>query len=100
MEPADLRDRHHAPERWRLHLPWPGAVVVKRLMGPHRVVVGEVGAQEPAEMSLVQDEEVVEALAANRAESRSTKGFCQGERGAIRTSRILMRVTRWANTSS
>jgi hypothetical protein len=40
-----------------------GTVVVERLVGTHGVVVGHVGAQKPVEMSLVQDEEMVEALA-------------------------------------
>src|SRR2546427_4328190 len=62
MEPADLRDGHHRPARWRLHVSWSWTVVVERLMWPHRIVVGDVGAQEPAEMRLVPDEEVVEAL--------------------------------------
>ena len=33
-------------------------------MGTHGVVVGEVGTQEPAPMGLIENEEVVEALAA------------------------------------
>ncbi len=36
-------------------------------MGTRRVVVGKVGAQQSAEMGLVQNEEVIQALAANGA---------------------------------
>jgi hypothetical protein len=63
MEPTDLRDGHYAPELGRLHLAWLGTVVVERLVWPRSVVGGHVGAQKPVEMSLVQDEEMVEALA-------------------------------------
>ena len=38
-------------------------VVRERLMGTHGVVVGEVGTQEPAQMGLIENEEVVQALA-------------------------------------
>ena len=63
MEPTDLRDGHHTPERGRLHLAWLGTVVVERLVWSRGVVVGAVGAQESAEMGLVQDEDMIQALA-------------------------------------
>ncbi len=65
MEPADLRDGHHTSERWRVHLSWPWTGVFKRLMGTHGVVVGEGGTQEPAEVGLIQNHEVSQALAAD-----------------------------------
>ena len=68
MEPTDLRDGHHSPERRRLHLAWPWTVVFERLMGTYRVVVSEVGTQEPAEMSLAQNEEVIQAFSADGAD--------------------------------
>jgi hypothetical protein len=42
--------------------------------------------QEPAKVRLIENEDVIQALAANGPMSRSTKGFCQGDRGVIRTS--------------
>jgi hypothetical protein len=65
MEPADLRDGHHRPERGRLHLAWPWTVVAERLMWARGVVVGDVTAQDSVEMSLIQDEDVVEAFSAD-----------------------------------
>ena len=63
MKPADLR-KGDDPATWRgVDVSGLGTVVVERLVGTHGVVVGHVGAQKPAEMSLVQDEEMVEALA-------------------------------------
>jgi hypothetical protein len=40
MEPANLRGGDHTPEHERLYRSGSGRVVVKRLMGPHGVVVG------------------------------------------------------------
>jgi hypothetical protein len=51
-------------------------------------------------MSLVQDEEVVAALAADSAdEPFPSKGFCESARGAVRAWRIPMRVTRRVKAS-
>jgi hypothetical protein len=61
MEPADLRDGHHTPERGRLHLAWPWTVIGERLMRARGVVVGDVAVRGTAEMSLVQDEEASSA---------------------------------------
>ena len=80
MEPTDLRDRHHAPELGRMHLAWLGTVVVERLVWPCGVVVGEIRAQDAAEMGLAQHDDVIEALAAD------------GAVGAMITSRIPMLV--------
>ena len=63
MEPTDLRDGHHAPELGRMHLAWLGTVVVERLVWPRGVVGADVAVEEPAEMSLVQDEDMIHALA-------------------------------------
>src|SRR5712692_8226686 len=68
MEPADLRERHHPPEPWRLDVAWPGTGVFERLMGTYRVVVGAGDAQQSAEMGLAQNDEVIQALAASRAD--------------------------------
>ena len=77
MEPTDLRDGHHSPERRRLHLAWPWTVVFERLMGTYRVVVSEVGTQEPAEMGLAQNEEVIQALTANGADHPLDEGVLE-----------------------
>jgi hypothetical protein len=46
-----------------LHLTRLRTVARERLMGTHGVVVGEVGTQEPAQMGLIENEEVFQALA-------------------------------------
>ena len=60
---------------------WLGTVVVERLVWPHGVVVGEVRAQEPAQMGLTQNEEVVEALAADGADHPFREGVLPGRSG-------------------
>ena len=56
MELTDLRDRDHPPEAWRLNMAWPWRIVVKRLVGTHGVVIGHVGAQEPAQMDGIEND--------------------------------------------
>src|SRR3989454_10794716 len=46
----------------RLHVAWPWRVVFERLMGAHRIVVAEVGTQEPAKMGLTENHEVIQAV--------------------------------------
>ena len=65
MESAEVRNRHDPTEERGLAVPWVWAVLVQRLMWARGVVVDLVGPQEPVEVPLVQDEEVVEALASD-----------------------------------
>jgi len=66
MKAADLRDRDDAPARWRLRLAPMGAVVVEGLMRARGVVVREVTAQQAAEVSFVEHDNVIEAFPPNR----------------------------------
>jgi hypothetical protein len=65
MEPTDLRNGDDPATRWGFDDPGLGTVVVERLVWPCGVVVGAVGAQESAEMGLAQNEEMIQALAAD-----------------------------------
>jgi hypothetical protein len=68
MESGDLRDGDD-PASWRgFDDSWLGAVVVKRLMWPRGVVVGEIRAQDAAEMGAVQNDDVIQALAPDGAD--------------------------------
>jgi hypothetical protein len=59
MESADLRDGDD-PATWRrFDDSWLGTVVVKRLVWPRGVVVGEIRAQDVAKMSLAPNDDVV-----------------------------------------
>ena len=64
-----------------MHLTRLRTVVRERLMGTHGVVVGEVGTQEPAQMGLIENEEVVQALAADGADHSFRKGVLPGRSG-------------------
>ena len=81
MEPADLRDGDD-PATWRgFDDSWLGTVVVKRLVWPHGVVVGEVRPQETTQMSVIENEEMVEALSSNRADDPLCEGILPGRAG-------------------
>ena len=67
-------------------------------MGTHGVVVDEVGTQEPAQMGLIENEEVVEALAAEGPDEAFHVG--PRGRGAVLTSRIPRVWTRLENTTA
>ena len=68
MKPADLRNGDDpATGRWFDHS-WLGTVVVERLVWSRGVVVGEIRAQDAAEMGLAQNDDVIEALAADGAD--------------------------------
>jgi hypothetical protein len=84
MKAADLRQGDDAPARRRLDLPRTWAIVAERLMGTSRVVVDEVGAQQPTHMPLV--EEMKWSRHSRRMDpiTSSANGFCQGAWGAIR----------------
>jgi hypothetical protein len=90
MKPADLRHGDDAATRRGIDDSGLGTVVVERLVWARGVVVGDVGAQEAAEMRHSRRMEPI---------TRSTKGFCQGLRGAVRISRIPIPLTPRPNAS-
>ena len=65
MKAADLRDRDDAPARWRLYFARIRAVVVEGLMRARGVVVREVAAEQAAEVSFVDHDDVIEAFASD-----------------------------------
>ncbi len=54
------------------------ALFVKCEMGSCRVVASEAGAQEPFEMAVVVDDDVIEALAPDRADQALDIGILLG----------------------
>jgi hypothetical protein len=56
------------PSSGRIHLAWLGLLWSSDWCGG--VVVADVAVYEPAEMRLVQDEAMIQALAADRADDR------------------------------
>jgi hypothetical protein len=78
MKPADLRDRNDTPGRNRLYFAPAWAIATETLVRPRDVVVHEVRAKQAAQVAFVEHDDEIEAFAANRAMTRSAKGFCQG----------------------
>jgi hypothetical protein len=84
--------RHDLPSRGKLDGPAVGGVLLEREVRSSLMVVGEVPAQDAAEVLFAEDEDVIHALAPDRAD-----GFCHGLCGAVRTSSMPMPFTRWRN---
>ena len=78
MKSADLRDRNDAPARWRLPLASKGAVIVEGLMRARGVVVREVAAEQAAEVSFVDHDDVIEAFPSNRPDDALGEGILPG----------------------
>jgi hypothetical protein len=66
MEPADLGNGDDPANWWGFDDSGLETVVVERLMWPCGVVVGEVGTEEPPQMALVENDDVVEALSSDQ----------------------------------
>jgi hypothetical protein len=62
VETADLGQFHAVAHAWRVDGPWLGSILAKRGVRSGVAVVGEVGLQDPTEMSLAEDDDMVEAL--------------------------------------
>ncbi|HEY6653092.1 MAG TPA: hypothetical protein VI028_03105, partial [Solirubrobacterales bacterium] len=81
MKAADLRDGDD-PATWGgLDDSWLGTVVVKRLVWPRGVVVGEICAQDAAEMGPAQNDDVVEALPTEGADHPFRERVLPGRAG-------------------
>ena len=81
VEPADLRNGDDPATWWGVERSGLGTVAVERLGWPRGVVVGGVGGQESAEVGLAQNEEVIQALAADGADHPLHEGVLPGRAG-------------------
>jgi hypothetical protein len=68
MQAADLRDRDDPPDATGHDWTWVGAILVERKMGARSVVVVYVPEQNAAQMALIEDDDVIQTLAANRTD--------------------------------
>jgi hypothetical protein len=73
-----MRDRGHPPKGWRLNIAWPWSIVGERLVGTRGVVVGNVGAEEPAQMGVLENDDLIPALAADGADHPFHEGVLPG----------------------
>jgi hypothetical protein len=63
------------------------------------MVVVEVLAKDPAQVSLIEHDDVIQTLSANGNDHAFDKWICQGERGAVGTSLIPKRLIRRCTAS-
>ena len=68
MQAADVRDRNDAAAARRLDLTRDRCIAVERQVASRFVVVREVVGKDPQQMSLIEDDHVIQALATNRAD--------------------------------
>ena len=62
-------------------------------MRARSVIVVNVRREDAAQMALVEDNDVIQTLAANRTYDAFGYALCQGERGAVTTSVIPIAST-------
>ena len=93
MQTADLWKRHDLSGAAGLNRSPLRGVLAQRKMGSGSVVVIQVRNKDLPQVAFIENDDVIEALppaSASRAAAqpitRSTKGFCHGERGAVTTS--------------
>jgi hypothetical protein len=75
VQAADFGKRHDLTRRGELDRPEVWSVLVEREMGAGMVVVAEVSGQDAAEVSLAEDEHVVQTLAPDRADEPLREGI-------------------------
>ena len=68
MEPADFRKLHDSPHRWRFDGTWLGRFLVEREMRSGSVVVVQVASQDPPQVTLAENDDVVQAFPTDRAD--------------------------------
>ncbi len=68
MEPADFRKLHDSPPRRWFDGTWLGRVLVEREMRSGSVVVVQVASQDPPQVTLAENNDVVQAFPTDRAD--------------------------------
>ena len=68
VQAADLWEGNHGTGRGWLYGPGLGAILVQREMGAASVVVLKVCRQHTAQVTLIEDDDVIETFAAHRTD--------------------------------
>jgi len=68
MQAADLRDGDYLPNPARRDRARVRTILVEREMSATALVVGDVRGQDAAQMTLVENQDVIQTLAANRTD--------------------------------
>jgi len=99
MQATDFGNLHDPGRLGELDGPDVRRILVEREMRASPVIVGEVAGQDAAQVAFAENQNVIQTLAADRADEPLREGFCHGLCGAVRTSSIRMPFTRWRNCS-
>ena len=78
MEASDFGDRDNRAEPGRFDWPAVGGVLVEREMSAGLVIVAEVAGQDSAQVAFIEDQNVIQTLAPNRAEESLREGILPG----------------------
>src|SRR5947209_6476968 len=99
MQATDFGNFHDPARLRKLDGPAVGRILVEREMRASPVIVGEVAGQDAAQVAFAENQNVIQTLAADRADEPLREGFCHGLCRAVRTSSIPMPFTRCRNCS-
>ena len=78
MQAANFGNRDDRTEFRRFDRPPIGCIFVEREVRPGPVIVREVRGQDASQVPLFENDDMVQALAANRADESLREGFCHG----------------------
>ena len=81
MKSAEDRPSNELAEP--LDRPMARRILVQGQMCSALVVIAGVGRNDPAQMALAEDDGMIEALPADRADSLSARPFCHGDGGGV-----------------
>jgi hypothetical protein len=65
--------------------PW--AILIERKMRPRVVMILKIARQDAAQVTLAEDDDVIQTFAADRTDQTLDIWFCQGDRGAVMSSK-------------
>jgi hypothetical protein len=83
MKAPDLRDCDDATSFGRLHLAWERSIALKRAVATRPLMIGNVRAEDALEMSLAEDDHVVEAFLGMRPVNRTPPRWGAAKRSPV-----------------
>src|SRR5262245_65688299 len=95
VQTADLWEGNNGANRGRLYGPRLQTILAEREMCPASVVVLKVCRQHPAQVTLIEDDDVIEAFATDRSNDALDIGVLHGDRGAMTTCSMAIAWARW-----
>jgi hypothetical protein len=98
VQAADFRTRHDAAGR--LDGSFHRRILAEREVRARPLVIRDVGPKDSTKMPLIEDDDVVQALAADRADDAFDVGILPGRAGAVRTAARPKASTTRSNAAS